>query len=73
MNTKQILQAGLIAALILIGGNVIAQQIDSIALNNVIGKKRTVTGSVYKTGFTRSDLKVKVGDFSISPGLAFGK
>jgi hypothetical protein len=47
-------------------------QIDSTALNNVFGKKGTVTGNVYKITFPRSDLKVKVGDFSVAPGLALG-
>jgi len=30
-----------------------AQQIDSTALNNVFGKKGTVTGNVYKVTFPR--------------------
>ena len=47
-------------------------QIDSIALNQVFGKKGTVTGNVYKISFPRSDLKVKVGDFNVAPGLALG-
>ena len=47
-------------------------QIDSAALNNVFGKKGTVTGNVYKISFPRSDLKVKVGDFAVAPGLALG-
>ena len=47
-------------------------QIDSTALNNVFGKKGTVTGNVYKVSFPRSDLKVKVGDFNVAPGLALG-
>src|SRR5436190_10075109 len=47
-------------------------QIDSTALNKVFGKKGTVTGNVYKVTFPRSDLKVKVGDFSVAPGLALG-
>lgn len=47
-------------------------QIDSTALNNVFGKKGTVTGSVYKITYPRSDLKVKVGDFPVAPGLALG-
>jgi len=49
-----------------------AQQIDSTALNSVFGKKGTVTGNVYKVSFPRSDLKVKVGDFNVAPGLALG-
>jgi hypothetical protein len=47
-------------------------QIDSTALNNVFGKKGTVTGNVYKISYPRSDLKVKVGDFLVAPGLALG-
>src|SRR4051794_18336700 len=47
-------------------------QIDSTALNNVFGKKGTVTGNVYKVTYPRSDLKVKVADFNVAPGLALG-
>jgi len=47
-------------------------QIDSTALNTVFGKKGTVTGNVFKITYPRSDLKVKVGDFSVAPGLALG-
>lgn len=47
-------------------------QIDSTALNTVFGKKGTVSGSVYKITFPRSDLKVKAGEFSVAPGLALG-
>src|SRR5215469_14088358 len=57
------------AALLVING---FAQIDSTALNNVFGKKGTVTGNVYKITYPRSDLKVKVGDFSVAPGLALG-
>jgi hypothetical protein len=49
-----------------------AQQIDSSALNNVFGKKGTVTGNVYKISYPRSDLKVKVNGFAVAPGLALG-
>lgn len=47
-------------------------QLDSTALNNVFGKKGTVAGNVYKITYPRSDLKVKVGDFAVAPGLALG-
>lgn len=47
-------------------------QIDSSELNNVFGKKGTITGNVYKISFPRTDLKVKVGDFTVAPGLALG-
>src|SRR5882757_9426026 len=45
-------------------------QIDSTRLNNAFGKKGMVQGQVYRITFPRSDLKVKVNDFSVSPGLA---
>jgi hypothetical protein len=47
-------------------------QIDSSALNQVFGKKGTVSGNVYKVSFPRSDLHVQVGDFPVAPGLALG-
>ncbi len=47
-------------------------QIDSTALNDIFGKKGTVTGNVYKISFPRSDLKVKVGDFAVAPVFALG-
>ena len=47
-------------------------QIDTMALNNVFGKQGTVTGNVYKISYPRFDLKVKVGDFNVAPGLALG-
>ena len=47
-------------------------QIDSTGLNNVFGKKGTVTGNVYKITYPRSDLNVKVGDFKVAAGLALG-
>ncbi len=72
MNTKEITLFGLMAVLIFINGTVIAQQIDSTALQDVFGKKGTVTGNVYKISYPRSDLKVNIGDFSVSPGLALG-
>jgi len=57
--------------LLLIAGDAFCQ-IDSTALNNVFGKKGNITGNVYKIAFPRSDLKVKVGDFEVAPGLALG-
>ena len=40
------------------------------AVEKVFGRKGTVQGDVFKITFPRSDLNVKVGDFSIEPGLA---
>src|SRR5579864_1323931 len=45
-------------------------QIDSTGLNNLFGKKGTVTGDVFRITFPRSDLKVSMGDFAVAPGLA---
>jgi hypothetical protein len=45
-------------------------QVDSTGLNNVFGKKGTIQGNVYRITFPRTDLKVKVNEFSIAPGLA---
>ena len=45
-------------------------QLDSTELNNVFGKKGMVQGGVYKITFPRSDLKVKVNNFAVAPGLA---
>ena len=45
-------------------------QTDSLALNNIFGKKGMVSGQVYRITFPRTDLKVVIGDFVVSPGLA---
>lgn len=45
-------------------------QVDSLGLNKVFGRKGTVTGSVYRVTFPRTDLKINIGDFSVAPGLA---
>jgi hypothetical protein len=45
-------------------------QIDSTGLNNAFGKKGTVSGQVWRITYPRSDLKVKIGDFAVAPGLA---
>jgi hypothetical protein len=45
-------------------------QVDSTGLNNIFGKKGTVQGMVYRITYPRSDLKVTVNNFNVSPGLA---
>jgi hypothetical protein len=45
-------------------------QVDSTGLNNIFGKKGTVQGMVYRITYPRSDLKVTVNNFKVSPGLA---
>ncbi len=47
-----------------------AQQVDWTGVEKVFGRKGTIQEGVWKIAFPRSDLKVKVGDFSINPGLA---
>ncbi|MGE5457156.1 MAG: DUF1259 domain-containing protein [Methanococcaceae archaeon] len=49
-----------------------AQQKDWSSVEKVFNKKGTVQDNVFKISFPRSDLKVKVGDFSVAPGLALG-
>jgi hypothetical protein len=57
--------------LILLGmSNLIRAQVDSTGLNNIFGKKGTVQGMVYRITYPRSDLKVTIRDFKVSPGLA---
>ncbi|HEV3222772.1 MAG TPA: DUF1259 domain-containing protein [Puia sp.] len=45
-------------------------QIDSTGLNNVFGKNGSIQGMVYRITYPRSDLKVKVNEFQVAPGLA---
>jgi len=45
-------------------------QVDSTGLDNIFGKKGSVQGMVFRITYPRSDLKVNVGEFSVSPGLA---
>ena len=46
------------------------QTTDWQEVEKVFGRKGTVQGDVFKVTFPRSDLKVKVGEVSIEPGLA---
>jgi hypothetical protein len=48
----------------------IAQTPDWQSIEKVFNRKGTMQGDVFKISFPRSDLKVKVGDVSIEPGLA---
>ncbi len=60
----------MLAGILFISANISFGQVDSVGLNNIFGKKGTVQGSVYRTTFPRSDLKVMVNQFAVSPGLA---
>ncbi len=58
--------------ILIVSNSSFAQQEDWSAVEKVFGKKGTVQDNVFKESFPRSDLKVKVGDFSVAPGLALG-
>jgi hypothetical protein len=47
-----------------------AQTTDWSAVETVFGKKGNVQDNVFKITFPRYDLKVKIGDFNVAPGLA---
>jgi hypothetical protein len=47
-----------------------AQQTNWAEVEKVFGKKGAVQDGVFKITYPRSDLKVKVSDFSVAPGLA---
>lgn len=49
-----------------------AQQNNWSDVEHIFGKKGNVTGNVLKVGFPRSDLKIKVGGFSVEPAFALG-
>src|SRR2546423_3827131 len=59
-----------IFSLLFIVNSGVAQQNDWSEVEKVFGKKGNVQDSVFKITFPRSDLKVKIGDFSVAPGLA---
>ncbi len=59
-----------ILSLLLIANSSIAQQNEWSDVEKVFGKKGNVQDNVFKITFPRSDLKVKVGDFFVAPGLA---
>jgi hypothetical protein len=47
-----------------------AQQSEWTDVEKVFGKKGSIQDGVFKITYPRSDLKVKIGDFSVAPGLA---
>lgn len=54
----------------LLFSSAVRSQNDWSSIENIFGKKGAITGDVFKITYPRSDLKVKVGDFSVAPGLA---
>lgn len=49
-----------------------AAQIDWNRVDGILGKSATISGSVHRYGFPRSDLTVKVDGVAIKPALALG-
>ena len=58
--------------ILFISNSTFGQQDDWSGVEKVFGKKGSVQDNVFKISYPRSDLKVKVGDFSVAPGLALG-
>lgn len=63
---KSLLILILISGLTIING----QENEWADVEKVFGKKGSVQDGAFKITFPRTDLKVKVGDFSVAPGLA---
>ena len=63
------------AAIIILGLLIVYNsfsQNDWSSVETVFGKKGTVQDNVFKISYPRSDLKIKVGDLTVSPGFALG-
>jgi hypothetical protein len=57
-------------SIMLLKVDIVAQTKGWEDVEKVFGKKGAVQDGVFKLTFPRSDLKVKIGDFSVAPGLA---
>jgi hypothetical protein len=60
----------ILVVILSVGSSSFGQQGDWADVEKVFGKKGNVQDGVFKIAFPRSDLKVKVGDFAVEPGLA---
>src|SRR5437879_11971601 len=49
-----------------------AQGLDTTKIDEVLGRPGQKSGDVYRVGFPRTDLHVKIGDIEVRPGLALG-
>jgi len=49
-----------------------AQALDTAKIDEVLGRPGRKSGDVYRVGFPRTDLHVKIGDVEVRPGLALG-
>ena len=65
-------KATLIIGSLLIAYCSFAQQNDWSSVEKVFGKKGAVQDNVFKISYPRSDLTVKIGNFTIAPGFALG-
>ncbi len=61
-----------VAAVMITGGVVHAQEIDWKKLDDVLGRTAAVTGDVHRYGFPRTDLNVTLDGVAIKPALALG-
>lgn len=60
----------ILVVILSVGYSSFGQQSDWADVEKVFGKKGNIQDGVFKITFPRSDLKVKVGDFAVDPGLA---
>src|SRR2546427_6332556 len=49
-----------------------AQGLDTAKIDEVLGRSGQKSGDVYRVGFPRTDLHVKIGAVEVRPGLALG-
>jgi hypothetical protein len=53
-------------------GILLAQGLNTTKIDEVLGRSGQKSGDVYRVGFPRTDLHVKIGDVEVRPGLALG-
>ena len=58
--------------ILIVPGILLAQGLDSAKIDEVLGRSGQKSGDVYRVGFPRTDLHVKVGDVEVRPGFALG-
>jgi len=59
-------------SVLLFAATVRAQGLETAKIDQVLGRSGQKIGSVYRVGFPRTDLHVRVGGVTIQPGLALG-
>src|SRR5437879_10277817 len=58
--------------ILLLPASLSPQGLDTTKIDEVLGRAGQKSGDVYRVGFPRTDLHVKVGDVEVRPGLALG-